>query len=75
MQSMLENEPLVTQKQYIVIDDRETMRPITRVRQEGAILLLACRIGSVRLIDVIYCAEEMLKTKKKLIESMSYKLI
>lgn len=53
VQSVLESESLVTQVQYIAIDDRETMRPIAKVGQEGAIISLACKIGSVRLIDNI----------------------
>ena len=49
-----ENRKSRKNKQYIAIDDKEMMRPITRVGQEGAIILLACRIGSVRLIDIKY---------------------
>jgi pantoate--beta-alanine ligase len=48
---VLESEPLITQVQYVTIDDRETMRPIAKVGQEGAVISLACKLGSVRLID------------------------
>jgi pantoate--beta-alanine ligase len=51
VQSGLQSEPLITQVQYVTIDDRETMRPIAQVGQDGAIISLACKLGSVRLID------------------------
>lgn len=53
VQRVLAREALVTQVQYVSIDDRETMRPLATVGKEGAIISLACRIGSVRLIDNI----------------------
>lgn len=51
VQRVLSSEPLVTQVQYVSIDCRETMRPLINVGEEGAIISLACKIGSVRLID------------------------
>lgn len=51
VQRVLKTEPLITQVQYVTIDDRETMRPIGKVGQEGAVISLACKLGSVRLID------------------------
>lgn len=47
----LRSEPLVTEVQYVSVDCRETMQPLQEVGQEGAIVSLACKIGSVRLID------------------------
>jgi pantoate--beta-alanine ligase len=51
VESILRSEPLVTQVQYVSVDCRETMRPLQNVGKEGAIISLACKIGSVRLID------------------------
>lgn len=52
--SKLRKEPLVSAIHYISIDHRETMRPVDHVDlSEGAIVSLACQIGSVRLIDNI----------------------
>ena len=51
VQDVLESEPLVTDVQYVSIDCQETMRPLQQVGKEGAIISLACKIGSVRLID------------------------
>ena len=51
VESILRSEPLVTDVQYVSVDCRETMRPLQTVGEEGAILSLACKIGSVRLID------------------------
>lgn len=51
VQRVLTSEPLVTEVQYVSIDCRETMRPLKDVGEEGAIISLACKIGSVRLID------------------------
>lgn len=50
---ILRSESLVSQIQYVSVDDRETMRPIDTVDRNGAIISLACKIGSVRLIDNI----------------------
>jgi pantoate--beta-alanine ligase len=51
VQSVLLSEPLVSEVQYVSIDCRETMQPLQVVGKEGAIVSLACKIGSVRLID------------------------
>lgn len=50
---VLESEPLVKDVEYVSIDDKETMRPLTTVGASGAVVSIACRIGSVRLIDNI----------------------
>lgn len=48
----LRSEPLVSEIQYVAVDSRETMRPLSHVLvSEGAIVSLACKIGRVRLID------------------------
>jgi len=49
----LQSEPLVKKIQYVSIDDRDTMQPIETVGDEGAVVSLACVVGSVRLIDNI----------------------
>lgn len=49
---MLTSEKLVSNVQYISVDSKETMRPLEKVTaQEGAIVSIACQVGSVRLID------------------------
>ena len=54
VENILRSEPLVSEIQYISVDSRNTMRPLERVfRKEGAIVSLACKVGSVRLIDNI----------------------
>ena len=48
----LKSEPLVGEIQYVSIDNKATMQPIQKVlRQNGAIVSIACKVGSVRLID------------------------
>eukprot|EP00980_Cylindrotheca_fusiformis_P018484 scaffold6124_cov122-Cylindrotheca_fusiformis.AAC.3 len=49
----LKSEPLVSEVQYVAVDSKETMQPLQIVGNEGAIISLACKIGSVRLIDNI----------------------
>lgn len=49
----LTSEPLVSEIQYVSIDDTETMKPIDIVGDTGAVVSLACVVGSVRLIDNI----------------------
>ncbi|GKY99657.1 hypothetical protein MPSEU_000919700 [Mayamaea pseudoterrestris] len=50
----LRSEPLVSQVQYVAVDDKETMLPLDEVsKEQGAIISLACKVGSVRLIDNI----------------------
>jgi pantoate--beta-alanine ligase len=60
VEQVLISEPLVQEIQYISVDSRETMQPITTVegggavhRETGCIISLACKVGSVRLIDNI----------------------
>jgi pantoate--beta-alanine ligase len=50
---ILKEEPLVTEIQYVTVDDRETMRPLETVGKDGAVISLAAKVGSVRLIDNI----------------------
>lgn len=52
--STLKNEPLISDIQYVAVDDKGTMQPLEHVtRKDGAIVSLACKVGSVRLIDNI----------------------
>lgn len=55
--SVLEEEPLVKEIQYIAIDDYDTMRPLDdgQILNKGdsCIISLACQVGQVRLIDNI----------------------
>jgi pantoate--beta-alanine ligase len=54
VESTLKTEPLVSEVQYVAIDSKATMRPLQNVlRSEGAVISLACKVGSVRLIDNI----------------------
>ena len=54
VESGLKSEPLVSEIQYISVDSKETMQPISdQVDGEGAIISLACKVGAVRLIDNI----------------------
>ena len=53
VESVLEPEPLVTEVQYVAIDDTTTMQPISEVGDRGCVISLACVVGSVRLIDNI----------------------
>jgi pantoate--beta-alanine ligase len=50
---LLKSEPLVSQVQYVSVDSRTTMQPVETVGNEGAVISLACKVGSVRLIDNI----------------------
>jgi pantoate--beta-alanine ligase len=51
-QSVLQSEPLVKEIQYISVDSKATMKPISHpAKEDGAIISLACKVGSVRLID------------------------
>eukprot|EP00560_Eucampia_antarctica_P005677 CAMPEP_0197834248 /NCGR_PEP_ID=MMETSP1437-20131217/21775_1 /TAXON_ID=49252 ORGANISM="Eucampia antarctica, Strain CCMP1452" /NCGR_SAMPLE_ID=MMETSP1437 /ASSEMBLY_ACC=CAM_ASM_001096 /LENGTH=257 /DNA_ID=CAMNT_0043438797 /DNA_START=206 /DNA_END=979 /DNA_ORIENTATION=+ len=49
----LESEPMVSQIHYISIDSKNTMQPLEEVGTDGALISIACQIGSVRLIDNI----------------------
>jgi pantoate--beta-alanine ligase len=52
VEGVLRDEPLVSQIQYVAVDDLDTMRPVRQVsRGDGAILSAAIKIGNVRLID------------------------
>ena len=53
VEGILETEPMISEVQYVSIDDAETMRPLTRVGRDGCIISLACILGTVRLIDNI----------------------
>lgn len=47
----LRREPLVSEIQYVSVDDKDTMQPLKVVGPEGCIISLAVKIGNVRLID------------------------
>ena len=49
----LKTEPLIHEIQYVDVSSRQTMQPLEYVDHDGAIISLACKIGSVRLIDNI----------------------
>lgn len=53
VESILKTEPLISEVQYIAIDDLETMQPMAKVGDGGCVISLACIVGSVRLIDNI----------------------
>lgn len=54
VRSKLSEEPLVSTVQYVAIDNKHTMQPLSSVtKADGAIVSLACKIGDVRLIDNI----------------------
>ena len=54
VQSTLASEPLVSEVQYVSVDNKATMRPIEHVTQtDGTVISLAVKVGSVRLIDNI----------------------
>lgn len=54
VRNVLQSEPLVHEIQYVSVDSKETMRPCEQViGGQGAIVSLACKVGSVRLIDNI----------------------
>lgn len=54
VRDVLRSEPLVSEIQYISVDNPTTMQPLQKVwRAKGAILSIACKVGSVRLIDNI----------------------
>lgn len=54
VEAVLRSEPLVKEIQYVSVDNKETMQPIQKViRENGAIVSIACKVGSVRLIDNI----------------------
>jgi len=52
--NLLNSEPLVSEVQYASVDNRATFQPLTEVGDEGAVVSVACKVGSgVRLIDNI----------------------
>jgi pantoate--beta-alanine ligase len=54
VKSTLASESLISEVQYVAIDNKRTMRPLEHVTLgEGAIVSLAVKLGSVRLIDNI----------------------
>jgi len=55
VERVLKSEPLVSEVQYVAVDDKATMRPCQcKVQKgDGAIISLACKVGNVRLIDNI----------------------
>lgn len=53
VESILRTEPLVNEIQYVSVDNKATMKSICHVGEEGGVISLACRVGSVRLIDNI----------------------
>jgi pantoate--beta-alanine ligase len=54
VEATLRSEPLVSEIQYVAVASKATMRTIEQVdKTSGAIISLACKVGSVRLIDNI----------------------
>ena len=53
VKDVLKSEQLVSKVDYTSVDNRATFQPLTQVDQDGAILSVACIVGSVRLIDNI----------------------
>mmetsp|Transcript_5197 Transcript_5197/g.8563 ORF Transcript_5197/g.8563 Transcript_5197/m.8563 type:complete len:401 (-) Transcript_5197:127-1329(-) len=49
--NVLESEPMISTIEYVAIDDLENMRPMEKVGECGCVVSLACKLGSVRLID------------------------
>lgn len=51
--NVLATEPLISEVQYVAVDDLETMKPLLKVGNDGCIISLALMLGTVRLIDNI----------------------
>jgi pantoate--beta-alanine ligase len=51
--AVLQSEPLVSEIQYISVDSKSTMKPVSHPSTDGAVVSLAVKVGSVRLIDNI----------------------
>ena len=49
--NVLKSESMVKEVQYVAIDSKETMEPLDEVGTNGAVVSIACVVGSVRLID------------------------
>lgn len=50
---VLKSEPMVSEIQYVSIDSKDTMTPLLEIGSDGAVVSIACKIGTVRLIDNI----------------------
>lgn len=53
VESVLKSEPMITEVQYVAVDDLDNMQQLDKVGNDGCIISLACKLGSVRLIDNI----------------------
>jgi pantoate--beta-alanine ligase len=49
--NILKSEPMISKIEYVAIDDLENMQPVDKVGNGGCVVSLACKLGSVRLID------------------------
>jgi pantoate--beta-alanine ligase len=49
--NVLKSEPMISKIEYVAIDDLENMQPVDKVGNGGCVVSLACKLGSVRLID------------------------
>jgi len=49
--NVLESEPMISKIEYVAVDDLENMMPMEKVGDGGCVVSLACKLGSVRLID------------------------
>jgi pantoate--beta-alanine ligase len=49
--NVLKSEPMIAKIEYVAIDDLENMKPMDKVGNGGCVVSLACKLGSVRLID------------------------
>lgn len=49
--NVLQSESMVKEVQYVAVDNKETMEPLDEVGANGAVVSIACVVGSVRLID------------------------
>jgi pantoate--beta-alanine ligase len=53
IQRVLQSEPLVSEIQYVSVDSQSTMQPLLYPVKDNTVISLACKVGSVRLIDNI----------------------
>lgn len=53
VQNVLKSEPLIGEIQYVSVDSKATMKPVTHAGEDGGVISVACKVGSVRLIDNI----------------------
>ena len=49
--NVLKSESMVSEIQYVAVDSKENMEPLDEVGADGAVVSIACVVGSVRLID------------------------